>query len=71
MVLSEDEAEIKKAMIAAAKQVICLVDYSKFHQSALASFASLKDLQVLITDDRISEEDRSHLKHLGIKLEIA
>jgi len=41
MVLSEDEAEVKRAMVAAAKKVICLVDYSKFHKLAFISFASL------------------------------
>ena len=68
MVLSEDEAEIKRAMIATAKQVICLADYSKFHKSALASFASLKEIETLITDDRIPEPDRQFLQDQGIRL---
>ncbi len=71
MVLSEDEAEVKKAMIAVAKEVVCLADYSKFHKSAFVSFASLKDIQVMVTDDRIPAADRDYLKEQGIKLEIA
>ena len=70
MVLSEDEAGIKRAMIASAKEVICLVDYSKFHKSALVSFATFKDIQILITDARIPEEDQNFLRDQGIALEI-
>ncbi len=68
MVLSEDEAEIKRSMIATAKEVICLADYSKFHKSALTSFAALKEIGTLITDDRIPEADRRFLRDQGIKL---
>lgn len=71
MVLSDDEAEIKRAMIASAKMVICLIDSSKFHKTALTSFASLKDLQVLITDVRLPDKDQEHLRSQGIKVVIA
>ncbi|MGE5551095.1 MAG: DeoR/GlpR family DNA-binding transcription regulator [Bacteroidota bacterium] len=71
MVLSEDEAEIKKAMIASATKVIAMVDYSKFHKLAFVSFASLKDVDLLITDSRIPPADRNRLGELGLKLEIA
>lgn len=70
MVLSEDEAGIKRAMIESAKQVICLVDYSKFHKLAFTSFATLKDIHVLITDTRIPEEDQAFLRAQGIALEV-
>lgn len=69
-VLSAEEAEIKKAMLRSANQVICLVDYSKFHKLAFASFATLSDIDLLITDDRIPNEDRAYLNNMGIKLEV-
>lgn len=68
-VLSDEEAEIKKAMIYSAKEVICLADYSKFHKSALVSFAPLTIIDRLITDNRISETDLKYLKGQGIKVE--
>ncbi len=68
-VLSEEEAEIKKAMLNAAKEIICLADYSKFHKVALISFASLKKVERLITDSRISETDIKYLKNEGIQVE--
>ena len=70
MVLDEEEAEMKKAMIESAKEVICLADYSKFHKLAFTSFASLQEIDRLITDNRIGQEDREFLQEQGIKLEI-
>jgi DeoR family fructose operon transcriptional repressor len=69
-VLSTDEAEMKRSMINAAKEIICLADYSKFHQQAFANFANIDDIDILITDDRITEEDRAYLQSKKIKLEV-
>lgn len=69
-VLSEEEAEIKKAMLHAAKEVICLVDYSKFHKAALVSFAQLEVVNHLITDSRISDTDLEYLTGQGIKVDV-
>lgn len=71
-VFSAEEVEVKRAMIHSAKQVICLADYSKFHQLAFVSFASLEDIDILITDNRINDEDRTFLsrENKNIKLEV-
>lgn len=69
-VFLEEEAEIKKAMLSAAKEIICLADYSKFHKTALVSFAPLKKIDRLITDDRIPETDLKYLKDQGIEVEV-
>ncbi len=45
-----DEARVKAAMIAAAKQVVCLTDHSKMGLSQLCRFASLDQVDVIITD---------------------
>ena len=71
MVLSEDEAEIKKAMIASATRVIALVDHSKFHKLAFVSFATLREVDLVITDSRVTAADRRHCEEIGLKLEIA
>lgn len=70
MVLSAEEADIKRAMINSSKEVICLTDYSKFHQLAFTSFTSLDDLNVLITDNRITEEDLKYLAKKKIRVEV-
>lgn len=71
MVLSLEEADLKRAMIRAAQEVICLCDYSKFHHVALVSFGLLEKIDRLITDERITEEDKLYLENKGIIVEIA
>jgi DeoR family fructose operon transcriptional repressor len=69
-VLNADEAEVKKAMISAAQQVICLADYSKFHHIAFAVFCNLDSIDVLITDHRMPESERDFLLQKGIRVHI-
>jgi len=71
MVYSEDVAAAKKAMMQAAEQVICMADYSKFHQQAFLTFARLEEIDVLITDSRIPDEDVRYLESRGIKVDVA
>jgi len=44
------ETEIKRAMIDVSEQIILLVDHTKFDTVSLVTFADLKDIDVLITD---------------------
>ncbi len=67
-VLNSDEAEVKKAMISAAQEVICLVDYSKFNHVAFAPFCPMEKIDVLITDSRIPPAEREDLQRRGIKV---
>lgn len=67
-VLNSDEAEVKKSMLAAAREVICLVDYSKFHHVAFAPFCPLERINTLITDNRLPPEERELLQNRGIKV---
>jgi len=69
-VLNSDEAEVKKAMISAAQEVICLVDYSKFHHVAFAPFCQLGKITTLITDNRILPEEQAALQQRGIRVQI-
>ncbi len=47
---SRIEAEIKKTMMEVSEQVYLLADHSKFDTVSLATFAALKDIDVIITD---------------------
>lgn len=51
-----DEAEIKKAMINTAREVIIVADSSKFGQRSLAKVGPLKRGYQLITDQYLEEE---------------
>jgi len=44
------EAEIKKELVKIANQVIIVADHSKIGKTALFSFASLDEINVLVTD---------------------
>lgn len=65
------EAEIKKEMIAAAKEVILVVDSSKFGKLSTTFFADLTAVDMIITDNNISQEYKEIIHRLGIKLIIA
>lgn len=45
------EVDVKRAMIAAAREVVVVADSSKFDHHALATVAPLKDVDLIITDD--------------------
>lgn len=57
MVFSDAEAEMKRAMIETASQVIVLADHSKFNKSAFSSFATLDDIDMMIVDSSITRDE--------------
>lgn len=71
MLFHTDETDIKRAMIRASKEVICLADYSKFHKTALVSFAQLEELNYIVTNDAIPPEDQQFLSSKGVQVIIA
>ncbi|MEI2712914.1 MAG: DeoR/GlpR family DNA-binding transcription regulator [Nocardioides sp.] len=52
------EAEINRAMVHAARQLVVVADSSKWGVVGLSSMASLDDIDVLVTDDGFPERDR-------------
>ena len=66
-----DEAAVKRAMIAAARQVVALVDSSKLGAETLHSFARLEDVDVLITDAGLPAEARAKLSESGLEVVLA
>jgi DeoR family transcriptional regulator, fructose operon transcriptional repressor len=50
------EAEIKRVAIQKAKEVYIVLDHSKFGKSSLVSFANLKDVHSIVTDESPSAE---------------
>ena len=49
------EAELKKKVISKAKQTIVLLDSSKISKTLLFTFADLNSVDVLVTDDEVSD----------------
>lgn len=65
----QDQAETKRAMIAAAQQVILLCDSSKIGRVSFARFAALADLDILATDSA-PPAIRRRIEKAGIRVSI-
>ncbi|MER3450890.1 MAG: Cro/Cl family transcriptional regulator [Thermus sp.] len=65
------EAEIKRAMIKAAREVYVLADHSKLMQVAAARIAPLEAAHLLITDRKARPEDLDLLQAKGLRVELA
>lgn len=65
------EASVKRAMVAAARLRVVLTDHTKFGHDFFISFASLKDLDVLITDAKPTGSLASALSDNEIEVVVA
>lgn len=57
-----DLARLKRAMVKASREVIALTDSTKYGKTHFQSYAPLSSIDVLITDDSLSEEGFVQLK---------
>ncbi len=64
----EEEAELKKSMIAHASKTILLVDSSKFDRIAFVRVMDLERIYMLITDRRPSDKWCDLLRKNGVKV---
>ncbi|WP_438448696.1 DeoR/GlpR family DNA-binding transcription regulator [Gorillibacterium sp. sgz5001074] len=68
---SMSEAEMKRLMIRAGKQVILLADHSKYGKVSFARVAGLEEIHQIITDSGIPALAAGELEAAGIQLSIA
>ena len=66
-----DEAAAKRAMVAAARRVVCLADSSKVGAEAPVRFARLDEIDALVTDSGIAAADRAAFERLGLEVVLA
>ncbi|NKF33526.1 D-beta-D-heptose 1-phosphate adenosyltransferase, partial [Pseudomonas sp. BGM005] len=66
-----DEASVKAAIVRAARRVIVVADSSKHDRELLVSFASLSDVDVLVTDAEPSADLRAALADADVEVWIA
>lgn len=68
MDFSIEDVEIKQAFMNASKQVVALVDSTKYGKTSLMSIAPLEEMDIVITDDDLPDEiqnqvnDVTHLR---------
>jgi DeoR family fructose operon transcriptional repressor len=65
------EAAAKRAMIGCAQRVVVLADSSKVGREHTVRFAELKDIDVVVTDNGISDRDANALRRNDIEVVIA
>lgn len=52
---TDEEAQIKRSMVGAAREVIAIVDSTKWQRAAFATFCPTDDIDVVLTDARAPE----------------
>ena len=62
------DAEVKQALISSSRQTILCMDSSKVGRAYLARFATLNDIDTLITDNSISDESREAIERQQIQI---
>jgi len=65
------EAAVKRAIVTGARQVVVLADAGKLGEEHLVRFASLEEIDVLVTDERATTEQLAPLTDAGIKVVVA
>lgn len=61
-----EEQAMKRAMIESAERVVAMVDESKFQNNQMFSFATLDELDVLVTDTRVDDDSVEILNGHGV-----
>jgi DeoR/GlpR family transcriptional regulator of sugar metabolism len=71
MDLNPDEVRIKQEMADACEQVYGILDGTKWHRSALLSFAALNDVHGIVTDSTAPAEEVSAWRDAGVNVIVA
>jgi DeoR/GlpR family transcriptional regulator of sugar metabolism len=64
----EEEAQIKRAMVTAAREVYALVDHTKFGRTASATFCKTDRLDWILTDEAAPPDLVAALRDLGVRV---
>ncbi|AYB33405.1 MULTISPECIES: transcriptional repressor AgaR [Chryseolinea] len=63
-----EEARLNEIMIEISKEVILLVDSSKFKKRSLAFICSIEQIDKVITDTNITPDDKKRLQDAGVEV---
>ena len=67
----EEEAQIKRSMVAAARQVVAIVDHTKWGRAAAATFCRTERIRTVVTDTEAPADMIETLRGLGIGVHLA
>jgi len=68
---NELQAKLKHAMLSMSNKRYLLADHSKFGMKALSVFGSARDFDEIITDEKLDDSWRDHMKALQIPFTMA
>ena len=66
-----EQAQVKQGLVAAADEVMLLVDSSKLGKASFVKFADFAQLDLIITDDGVPQEILAELNKMGVSVEVA
>lgn len=66
----EEEAQIKRSMVAAARQVVAIVDHTKWGRAAVATFCRTDRIDDVITDAAVPTDMVDALSGMGIRVHL-
>ncbi|GGX11371.1 DeoR family transcriptional regulator [Streptomyces noursei] len=68
---AQENVLVKRALMAAARRKVLLVDHSEFGRQALYELAPLADFDLVISDEHLPQEEQEALQSLGVRYELA
>lgn len=63
--VTEEEAQIKRAMVAAAREIVAVVDHTKWGRTAIATFCRSDEVTTVVTDEAASPKMVAELIGVG------
>ena len=68
--VNAEEAELKRAMVGTAKDVVGVFDHTKWNRVAMATFCPTNRLRLIISDDRAPTDSVKAARDLGIDVRL-
>lgn len=67
---TDEEAQIKRSMVAAAREVIAIVDHTKWERAAFATFCPTDQISVVLTDQSSPDAMVRALRDRGVEVSL-
>ena len=65
------EADLKRLCVSSSSRTVALIDHTKFDTNSISSYASIDDINLLITDSGLSKRLRESYEKAGVNLLVA
>jgi DeoR/GlpR family transcriptional regulator of sugar metabolism len=69
--VNSDEVNLKRTIVEVAKEIVAVIDHSKWDQLAFATFCPLERIKLIITDTQAPKKMVEQVRNLGIEVWMA